>query len=118
MGGKMKIRSLAVLLVVSAFVAGACNRGGDNTNVNRTNSGTPVSTPTATPIAANTDPTLKTAIESALKAKGFDKITVDITTTPATIRGTYPKGKLAEVVQTAQVANGGKPVKNEATEEK
>ena len=72
--------------------------------------------PAATPTPAATDPALKTKIEDALKAKGFKDVTVDVTTTPATLRGTVAKGKLAEVVQTAQAANGGKPVKNEVTE--
>jgi len=73
---------------------------------------------TATPLAANTDPALKSTIESELRKKGFNNITIDVTTTPATIRGTYPKGRLAEVIQTAQLANGGRPLPNQATEEK
>lgn len=76
-----------------------------------------MATATPTPLAANTDPTLKSRIESELKKKGFNNITIDVTTTPATMRGTYPKGKLAEVMQTAQLANGGKPLQNQATEE-
>jgi hypothetical protein len=72
--------------------------------------------PTPPPITATTDTSMKPAIEAALKAKGFTEVTVDTSTTPATLRGTFPKGKLAEVIQTAQTANGGKPVKNEATE--
>jgi hyperosmotically inducible periplasmic protein len=72
--------------------------------------------PTPAPIVAATDPNLKGNIEKALQAKGFKDVTVDVTTTPATIRGTAPKGKLAEVMQAAQGANGGKPVKNEVTE--
>lgn len=114
----MKSRFLAVLFLAISLLAGACNRGGNNANAN-TNTNTNTNTrAAATPLAANTDPALKTAIESELRKKGFSNITVDVTTTPATLRGTYPKGKLAEVIQTAQVANGGKPVKNEATEEK
>jgi hyperosmotically inducible periplasmic protein len=69
-----------------------------------------------TPIPATTDPNLKANIEKALVAKGFKDVTVDVTTTPATLRGTAPKGKLAEVMQAAMGANGGKPVKNEVTE--
>jgi hyperosmotically inducible periplasmic protein len=72
--------------------------------------------PTPAPIVATTDPMLKGNIEKALQAKGFKDVTVDVTTTPATLRGTAPKGKLAEVMQAAQGANGGKPVKNEVTE--
>ena len=72
--------------------------------------------PPAPVITATTDAGLKPAIEAALKQKGFTDVTVDTTTTPATIRGTVAKGKIAEVIQTAQAANGGKPVKNEVTE--
>ena len=68
------------------------------------------------PMTATTDSGLKTAIEAALKGKGYSDVTVDTSTTPATIRGTVAKGKLADVMQTAQTANGGKPVKNEVTE--
>lgn len=116
----MKIQSLAILsLTVSLFTVACGGRDGNaNANANRMNAATATPMATATPLAANTDPALKTSIESELKKKGFNNITVDVTTTPATLRGTYPKGRLAEVVQTAQVANGGKPVKNEATEEK
>lgn len=68
------------------------------------------------PMTATTDTSMKPAMEAALKAKGYTDVTVDTSTTPATIRGTVAKGKLADVVQTAQTANGGKPVKNEVTE--
>lgn len=71
--------------------------------------------PTPPPMTANTDSMMKPAIEAALKAKGFNDVTVDTSTTPASLRGTYPKDKLAEVMQTAQTANGGKPVQNQAT---
>jgi hypothetical protein len=79
-----------------------------------------VATATPTPVAqtnesAKTDSNLKSKIESALKAKGFTEVTIDTTTTPATLRGSYPKDKLADVMATAMEANGGKPVKNEAT---
>ena len=69
---------------------------------------------TPTPMPAATDPMLKSTIEKALQGKGFKDVTVDVSTVPATLRGTYPKDKIAELVQTAQLANGGKPVKNEA----
>lgn len=110
---KRKKNVIIAILAVTALT-GACSRTA-NTNTNVT-----VATPmaTSTPLVANTNPALKTTIESELQKKGFPGITVDVTTSPATIRGTYPKGKLAEVIQTAQLANGGKPVKNEATEAK
>lgn len=57
------------------------------------------------------------AIQNALWQKGFTDVIVDGSTVPMTLRGTFPKGKLAEVVQTAQEANGGKPIRNEMTEQ-
>ena len=114
----MKFRFLTVLSLAIALFAGACGGDKANTNVNITNTAVVTATATATPLAANTDPALKTTIESELKKKGFNNITVDVTTTPATIRGTYPKGRLAELIQTALLANGGKPLPNQATEEK
>lgn len=55
-------------------------------------------------------------VQNAMLQKGFYDVTVDISTTPITLRGTVPKGKLAEAVQAAQEANGGKPVRIELTE--
>ena len=114
----MEIRFLTVLSLSLALFAAACGGNGGNANRMNVNIAAPMPTATATPAVADTDPTRKSRIESELRKKGFDNITIDVTTTPATIRGTYPKGKLAEVVQTAQLADGGKPVNNEATEEK
>lgn len=116
----MKIKFLAVLsLAAIAGISGCSKDSANNANTAKPNSNTAVvATPTpvaVTNTAANTDPNLKSKIEAALKAKGFNDITVDVSTSPATLRGSYPKDKLAEVVQTAQEANGGKPVKNEAT---
>ena len=120
----MTVKFLAVLSLtaVAGLVGcggGSSNNTNTNANANKANTNTAtVATPTPIPVtntAANTDPNLKGKIEAALKAKGFNDVTVDVTTTPATIRGSYPKDKLAEVMQTAQEANGGKPVKNEAT---
>ncbi len=71
--------------------------------------------PTPTPIPATASNADKTKIEDALKKAGFTTVTVDTTTTPATIRGTVAKGKMADVVKVAQEA-AGKPVKNEVTE--
>lgn len=68
-----------------------------------------------TPLPATADTGDKTKIQDALTKAGFKDVTVDTSTTPATIRGTVPKGKLAEAVKVAQEA-AGKPVKNEVTE--
>ncbi len=59
---------------------------------------------------------VKLNIESALRSSGFDQVLVDDSTTPATLKGQVPKGKLPEAVMIAQAANGGKPVRNEITE--
>jgi ABC-type glycerol-3-phosphate transport system substrate-binding protein len=117
-GGKMKLKLLIVLSLAALLLLGGC-RGDSNTNTanaNRANMNTNMATPvTRTNEAATTDPTLKPKIEAALKAKGFTEVTVDTTTTPATLRGSYPKDRLPELMATAMEANGGKPVQNQAT---
>lgn len=110
----MKIKFLMVLSLAAFLFLSGCGSKDANTNANtNVNAPTPV---TKTTEAASTDPNLKSKIESALKAKGFSDVTVDVTTTPATLRGSVPKGKMAEAVQVAQEANGAKPVKSELTE--
>lgn len=121
----MKIKFLTVLSLALVSISIGC-RSATNTNTttntaNTTTFNTNVVSATATPVVktnetAATDPALKSKIESALQAKGFKDITVDVSTSPATLRGTYPKGKIAEVMATAMQANGGKPVQNQATE--
>jgi osmotically-inducible protein OsmY len=113
----MKIKILTIVCVLTfAFMIGC--KGSSNTNANTTATNTSSPTPiTKTTEAPTMDTAMKSKVEDALKKKGFDKITVDTTGGTAALRGTYPKGKLAEVMQTAQEASG-KPVKNEATEEK
>jgi len=112
----MRIKLLVVLCLSAILFLSAC--GGGDANANKSNaSPSPTPLPKTSETAA-TDPALKTKIEDALKEKGFKDVTVDTSTTPATLRGTYPKGKLDEVIQTAQKANGEKPVKNEMTEAK
>lgn len=113
----MKIKILAIFGLAAVLGVGAC-RSTANTNTTMNTNTTTVST--ATPVmktneTSTTDPNMKSKIETALKAKGFNEVTVDTSTTPATLRGSYPKDKISEVMMTAQEANGGKPVKNEAT---
>lgn len=116
----MKIKVLAGFGLSAVLLVAACG-GSSNTNTNanaNVNRNTNISTPTPIPKtteAANTDPNLKSKIEAALKAKGFTDVTVDTTTTPATLRGTVAKGKLAEAYQTA-VEAAGKPMTNQLTE--
>jgi ABC-type glycerol-3-phosphate transport system substrate-binding protein len=115
-GGKMKIKLLIVLSLAALLLLSGCRGDSNTANANRANMNTNMATPvTRTNEAATTDPTLKPRIEAALKAKGFTEVTVDTTTTPATLRGSYPKDRLAELMQTAMEANGGKPVQNQAT---
>ena len=110
----MKIKLLGTLGLSSLLFISACGgSAANNANNANANKATPV---TVTNEAAKTDPNLKSKIESALKAKGFTDVTVDVTTTPATLRGSVPKGKMAEAVQAAQGANDGKPLKSELTE--
>lgn len=111
------MKFLAILSLSAFLLLGGCGGNKDNTNAN-VNKPTTVATPTPvvkTNETAAVDNTLKTKTEEALKKKGFNDVTVDATTTPATLRGSVPKGKLAEAVQTAQEA-AGKPFKNEITE--
>ena len=115
----MKIKILVVLsLFMFVFLAGC--RSASNTNTNATNTNTNTNVAATTPVtqtneSAKTDANLKSKIEAALKAKGYNDVTIDTSTTPATLRGTYPKDKLAEVMMIATEANGGKPIKNEGT---
>lgn len=113
----MRIKLLAVLCLSAFLFLAGCGRDEANVNANK-----PTATATPTPIvktneSAAVDTVLKTKIEDALKKKGFTTVTVEATSSGAVLRGTYPKGKLDEVVQTAQEA-AGKPVKNEMTEAK
>lgn len=114
----MKIKILAVLSLAVFMCLSGC-RGSSNTNATNTNLNTNMATPTPvtkTNETATTDPNLKSKIEAALKAKGFKDVTVDTSTPKVTIRGTVPKGKLAEVMATVVEANGGKPVDNQVAE--
>lgn len=111
----MKIKVL-VVLCLAAFVFLAGCRSSSNTNVNMAN----VNMATPTPVvktneSATTDSVMKTKVEKDLKDKGFADITVDETTTPATLRGTVAtKEKMAEAVKIAQ-ESAGKPFENKIT---
>ncbi len=115
----MKIKLLATFILAAFLFLTGCGGNKDNTNnannVNKTNAATPTPVPKTSETAA-TDPALKGKIEDALKKKGFTDVTVDVTTTPVTLRGTVAKGKLAEVMAAAMEANGGKPVNNQVSE--
>lgn len=117
----MKIKFLTVLSLSVFLLLGVACGGKDeaNTNANAINNKA-AATASPTPIVVTnetkaTDTSGKQKIEAALKAKGLNDVEVDMTTSPATLRGTVPRGKMAEAVQIAQEA-GGKPVKNELKE--
>jgi hypothetical protein len=113
----MRIK-LLVVLCLSTFLFLAGCRGDSNANANA-NRPAATATPTAVPKtteAPTVDPNLKSKIESALKAKGFNDVTVDTSTTPMTISGTVAKGKLDQVMAVVQENNGGKPVNNKVNE--
>lgn len=115
---KMKIKILATFILAAFLFIAGCGKDEANTNANNANKAT-VTTPTPvvkTSETAATDPALKSKIEAALKAKGFNDVTVDTSAPKMIIRGTVPKGKLGEVMATVQEANGGKPVDNQVAE--
>jgi hypothetical protein len=118
----MKFKILAGFGLSAVLLVGACGGNKDtNANTNSVNNKA-MATATPTPVvqtneAANIGTGDKTKVEAALKAKGFNNVTVDMTTTPPTLRGSVPKDKMTEAIQTAQQA-AGKPFKNEITEAK
>jgi len=109
----MRIKLLAVLCLSTFLFLAGCGRDNANTNTNTAATPTPVA---KTNESATVDPNLKGKIESALKAKGFNDVTVDTATTPMTISGTVAKGKLDEAMAVVMENNGGKPVSNKVTE--
>ncbi|HLM02238.1 MAG TPA: BON domain-containing protein [Pyrinomonadaceae bacterium] len=114
----MKFKILAGSALSAVLLIGACGGNKDNNANANANRSTPVPTPTAisqTNESAATDPAMKSKVEAALKAKGFNDVTVDTSTPKAVLRGTVPKGKMTEAVRIAQETTG-KPVDNQLTE--
>lgn len=111
------MKKFLIILSLATLLAFAGCRNSSNTNVNMMNANMNINMATPTPVmktneSATTDPVLKAKVEDALKKKGFTDITVDTTTTPATLRGSVAKAKLTEAIATAQEA-AGKPLKSE-----
>jgi osmotically-inducible protein OsmY len=112
----MKIKFLTVLTLAAFLLLVGCRGSESNTNTNanananKTNTNTAATTP-----APARDTATETVVKEALTKKNFNDVTVEATTTGITLRGSVPKGKMAEAVQAAQEA-GKKPVKNELTE--
>ena len=113
----MKIKVLTILGLAAALGLGAC-KSATNTNTvlntNTMNTNVTMSTPMSTPMAT-ADPTAKAAVEAAFKKAGLNDVTVDATTTEVTIRGSVPKGKMADVNRIAQEV-GKRKVTNQVTE--
>jgi len=116
----MKIKVLAVLgLAAVAGFAGCKGAANANTvvvnaNTGMTNANMTMTTPMSTPMAMP-DTATQTAVESALKKAGMNDVTVAATSTEVTLRGTIPKGKMAEVNRIAQ-ETGKRKVNNQVIE--
>jgi uncharacterized lipoprotein YajG len=113
----MKLKILAVVgLAAIAGLAGCKSAANTNTNTNmNANSNMNMNTNMATPKVAAADPTMKSAVEAAMKKANLNDVTVEATTEEVTIRGTVPKGKMAQVNQIAQETAKRKVV-NQVTE--
>jgi len=111
----MKIKILAVLSIALFLGLVGCKSANTNTNTSmNTNSNMNMSTTTPMTAAA-ADPTMKNSVEAALKKAGLNDVTVEATAAEVTIRGTVPKGKMAQVNQIAQETAKRKVV-NQVTE--
>lgn len=107
----MKLKILIVLSLATVIGFAGCK---SETNTNLANANVANTNMMAkTPETAKTDPALQKSIEEALKAKGFNDVTVDTSGPKVVLRGTAPKDKFPEIIETAQQANGGKPVDNQ-----
>lgn len=107
----LTILSLAAVLLLSGCWGNTATPNNASSTVNKP---TPLPTTTANNVTDNGD---KAKIEDALKKAGFTDVTVDTSTTPATLRGTVGKGKTTDMMKVAVSASGSsKTLKNETTE--
>lgn len=109
-----KKNSLVLLMFIftSIIFFSACNNSKENyynraNNANLSNNKANSNEALPTPPSA-TDLADKIKIEEALKKEGFAKITVDISTTPPTLRGVVPENKMPIVILIAEKAAGKK----------
>jgi hypothetical protein len=115
----MKFKTLTFLTILSlaaVLLLGACTgtAPANNSAAKTVNASTPLPTTSVNAVTDNGD---KAKIEGALKKAGFNDVTVDTSTTPATLRGSVAKGKTTDMMKVAVEASGsGKPLKNETTE--
>ena len=106
----MRFKFLAVIALAGFIGLSGCKTE-SNVNANKANTNTAAS-PTPTAAASTVD---KAKIEEALTKAGFKEVTVDTTTSPATLRGTVAKGKTQEMIKVVTDA-AGKPLQNATTE--
>lgn len=105
---------LAAIVATFGF-SDACGNTNENSRENRAvNARSNLALP-VTPTPSRAELELKAKVEAEMRKNGFSKITFDTSTSPPTLRGEYPKGRLAEVIQTARLASGGE-VQNGASE--
>jgi len=114
----MKFRTLTFLMILSlatVSLLSGCWGGtpANNSAASTVNKPTPLPTTTANNVTDTGD---KAKIEDALKKAGFTDVTVDTSTSPATLRGSVGKGKTTDMMKAAMGASGGKTLKNETTE--
>ncbi|CAN5151565.1 hypothetical protein BH20ACI1_BH20ACI1_11180 [soil metagenome] len=104
----MKIKIIAITGLAAVLFLGAC-KSDANVNANMANMN-------ANMMNSNmaTDAAAKSAVESALKAKGFNDVSVDATPTEVTLRGSVARDKLPEVMQIANEI-GKRKVNNQLT---
>jgi hypothetical protein len=108
------------ILGLAAIVGLAGCKSSTPTNTNTATLNTNTTVTTSTPVvtmtpAATADAAAKSAVEAAMKKAGFNDVTVEATTTEVTIRGTIPKGKMAQVNQIA-TETGKRKVSNQVVE--
>jgi hypothetical protein len=114
---KMKVKVLAVLgLAGVAGLAGCKSAANTNTVVvtNTTNTNMMAATPMSTPMATK-DAAAEAAVKAALDKAGMKDVMVEATTTEIKLRGSIPKGKMAEVNRIAQ-ETGKRKVDNQVVE--
>ncbi len=111
----MKIKIIAITGLAAVLFLGAC-KGDANVNANMANkmNANMMNSNMATPMMPTSDMAAKSAVEAALKAKGFNDVSVDATNTEVTLRGSVPKDKLSEVMQIAS-ETGKRKVNNQLT---
>jgi hypothetical protein len=108
----MKSVFLKISFGLFAVAAVLCGVSCSGMNPADTSSNSARNSNTVLPVIEDSKPKEKAVdaarVEEALKKEGFSKITIDLTTSPPTLRGTVPKDKLAIAILVAERAAGTK----------